>query len=337
MFQSATLKLTGLYLMIIVAISVFFSVNLYHISVRGLENGLQQQEVFIRIQPGFQGNLDLPSLLAEQRETRLTEGKRQIVAELIRSDLLIIILGGIGSYFLARRTLQPVQAAHDAQVRFTADASHELRTPIAAMQTEIEVALRDQKLTQKEATNLLRSNLEELAKLTNLSQGLLQLARDNEKPPLELVRLNGVFKQALERVKKLATAKKIIVYDNLKKEIKFTGNETSLTQLLVILLDNAIKYSPGGSRVTLNARSATKELIITVKDHGIGIKAADLPHIFDRFYRADSSRSKERVEGYGLGLSIAKQIVQSHRGTIAAKSNVGQGSTLTVKLPLTKS
>ena len=111
------------------------------------------------------------------------------------------------------------------------------------------------------------------------------------------------------------------------------GDEKSLTQLLVVLLDNAIKYTDGKSPINLTVKKDTSEINIAVKDGGVGIKKEDLPHIFDRFYRADRSRSKQRVGGYGLGLSIAKRIVTLHNGSIRVESEIGKGSIFTVTLP----
>jgi signal transduction histidine kinase len=330
-FQSATVKLTALYVIVLAVICLFFSVNLYRVSTSELDRGLGQQMLFFQQNPQFQGLLGDDYL--QSRQHQLSEARRHIIVNLVNVDLLIIIIGGIGSYFLARRTLKPIQEAHDAQARFTADASHELRTPIAAMQTEIEVTLRDPKLTKSQAQHQLRSNLEELAKLTYLSEGLLQLARRSELKVTEPVTLRDVFAQATERVRKAAEHRKISIEFSLKKGITVVGDQASLVGLVAILLDNAIKYSPDGTTVTIAAQQKSDEIELTVKDEGVGIEQADLPHIFDRFYRADTSRSKQKVDGYGLGLSIAKQIVEAHHGSISAKSTPGSGSTFIVKLP----
>lgn len=209
-----------------------------------------------------------------------------------------------------------------------------MRTPLAAIQTEVEVALRDPKLDQTMAVNILRSNLEEVAKLKSLSDGLLRLARENGKTlPIESISLEKIIPEAISQVLASAEAKDITIANSVS-DIAVLGDKQNLVELVVILLDNAIKYSDPKTTIKLSARKHGKYVYLAVTDQGQGIKASDLPHIFDRFYRADSSRSKEKVSGYGLGLSIAKKIVDLHQGTIEAKSTPGKGSTFTVRLPI---
>ena len=178
MFHSATLKLTGWYLLILMAISLIFSVVIYNIVSNELGDRLEQlQSRFERsnIAIPFDG-LHNPTYTAF-RIDQDARAKTNLLVSLIYVNLLILATGGAGSYLLARRTLQDIEAAHEAQSRFTSDASHELRTPLAAMRTEIEVALRDKDATKTELRETLESSLEEVNKLTNLSQMLLHLAR----------------------------------------------------------------------------------------------------------------------------------------------------------------
>jgi two-component system sensor histidine kinase CiaH len=329
MFHSATLRLTSLYVLVLAIICLFFSVNLYRVSTRELDIGLGRQMMFLQRAPRFQDLINDDFVF--QRQTQLTEAKRRIIFELVNVDIFIILVGGVGCYFLARRTLRPIQDAHNAQVRFTSDASHELRTPLSVMQTEIEVALRDKNLTLKELKRLLESNLEELSKLTNLSEGLLKLARNGEKLELKKVSLETIVDQAINRVIDSAQKKKITIDNQTTNEPVF-GDEASLIQLVTIILDNAIKYSDQGKKVIITSASADKHTILKFEDQGMGIGQTDLPHIFDRFYRAEESRSKEKIPGYGLGLPIAQKIVVAHGGTIVASSNPDVGSVFTIKL-----
>ena len=182
------------------------------------------------------------------------------------------------------------------------------------------------------AKKKLKSNLEEIGKLERLSSSLLQLARNQDeqhRPLTQTVDIARIAEESVRRVTALADQKKITV-ERTGFDGSILGDGHHLIELFVIALDNAIKYSPEKSTVMFKARSSQKQLIVTVSDHGVGIPEADLPHVFRRFYRADTSRSKQKTEGYGLGLSIAKEIVDRHRGTIAIRSTVGEGTTVTV-------
>jgi two-component system sensor histidine kinase CiaH len=336
MFHKAATKLALLYLTIIMGISFFFSANVYQLSMQELDRGLRRptRGSLLDTLPDNQLPFSLQQWRAQQEE-QYDEARSHIIRRLLAINIFILVGGGFLSYYLAMRTLKPIEEANEAQSRFTADASHELRTPIAAMQSEIEVALMNPKLTLAEAKDKLRSNLEELARLTELSEGLLRLAQlennDLQNQPTSLV---TVAEKALDRTLPLAEKKNILIKNTIANDVSVAGDEASLTEVLVILLDNAIKYSSEKSEITLSADKQQKHVAIHVADHGVGIKATELPHIFDRFYRADTARSKQQARGYGIGLAIAKNIVEAHNGKISANSKPGKGSTFTVILPL---
>lgn len=333
--QSAAFKLTLWYLSIIMVLSILFSVALYNESMAQLTEAANRQRIAIQ-------RLILPPAL-EDRRTEYNQGlleqlesaRNHLVFRLSLLNLITLLLGGGAAYFLARRTLQPIQDALEAQGRFTADASHELRTPLTAMRSEIEVALRDKKLSAAEARELLSSNLEEIAKLENLSASLLRLAQtENNLDPARItaVPVRELFEDAINRHQS-QISKRNITLDVRNGEETIDGDQAALVELIAVLLDNAIKYSPIASTVTLRSEPGTHFTRLSVTDQGLGIKASDIPHIFDRFYRADRSRSKEQVSGYGLGLSIAKRAATLHHGTLSVVSDPGQGTTFTAKLP----
>ncbi len=337
MFHNTTLKLTGVYLAIIMVISLFFSANIYTLATRELDRGFRRQAAVIQqvspTDPFGDGN---PVIY--QRNLAFQNAKDHIKGQLLLVNVLILAGAAVVSYLLARRTLIPIEEAHEAQKRFTADASHELRTPLTAMQTEIEVALRDLKLNKDQAKELLKSNLEELAKLTQLSDGLLRLARlETNTISKKPIRLMPVITEAIKTNQNLADQKHIILEapKDSTESVQVLGNRASLVELLSILINNAIKYSPHKSTVALGYYKHGKEVVINVIDHGAGISPPDLPLIFERFYRADTSRTKQQITGYGLGLSIAKSFAELHGGYITAKSTVGAGSTFQVHLPNT--
>lgn len=332
-FKSAYLKLTAFYVLIAMTISLVFSIYLFNISSQELDRGLGRQTRILRDLPTnqvlpWQSMPDLDQIRAQQ----LQESNDNLKTNLVYFNLLILILSSLTSYFLAKRTLHPIEEMVNAQNRFTADASHELRTPLTAMKTEIEVGLRDKKINLENAKKLLGSNLEELTKLESLSNALLKFSKyqDVRKESFEMLSLEEVIVEAYEKVESLATNKKI-EFENDLKEIIIKGDKRSLVELFVILLDNAIKYSPEKSKIYIKMVDLKKQAIISIRDKGIGIKSSDLPYIFNRFYRADLSRTKEKVDGYGLGLSIAKNIVDLHKGSIEVVSKPGHGSQFIVK------
>lgn len=268
MFHATTLKLTGLYLTIIMVISLLFSVNIYRLSTNELDRGLRHQVDVLQQQPRFRVFVNDPDFL-DQRDQAVDEAHRRVLYRLIYINFVILVAGGCISYYLARRTLAPIEEAHEAQKRFTADASHELRTPLTVMQTEIEVALRNPKLTKYDAKQLLRSNLEELAKLTALSEGLLRLARlESHNLPKVPVSVNEMITEAIDRVLPLAEMKHILLDYQSRGAYAITGDKTSLVELLVILLDNAVKYSPEKSTVLIGERLSGQQIAIRVTDQG---------------------------------------------------------------------
>jgi signal transduction histidine kinase len=226
----------------------------------------------------------------------------------------------------------------DEQNRFVTDASHELNTPITALKTSLEVNLREKKLNLEQAKEVLKSNLEDVNSLQSLSEELMELImyqKQNGNFKIAKVDLSDVVKTAVERVKSLAENKRITIKVNTPKTFMI-GDGKSLKELFVILLDNAIKYTENRSAISLIVKQEDSTIQVVVKDGGVGIKKEDLPHIFDRFYRADHSRTKQKVGGYGLGLSIAKRIVTLHNGSIRVESEIGKGSSFIVTLPKAK-
>lgn len=332
-FHSAALKLTAWYLSLIMIVSIGCSLAIYQLSRDQLINNTRRQVYFFNdvLEPS-----DFRSF-SQLRQRQLEQGLNRLKGNLVFFNTLVLIGGGAAAYALARRTLRPIENSLAAQTRFTGDASHELRTPLTAMQTEIEVALRDKSLTKKDAVELLQSNLEEVAKLKALSEGLLRLASSDTRKPDHKVDLASAAEAAADKWRKAASTKRV----ELKTELNpafIAGDEQALHDMASILIDNAIKYSKEkGGTVSVRTYQDGKESFLEVSDSGQGIEASELPRIFERFYRSDSSRSKLRVQGYGLGLSIAKQIVELHQGSIEVKSSLGKGSVFIVRLPAVKS
>jgi len=321
MFKEARWKLTGWYLLIIMTISISFSTVIF-----GMMN--QEMERFVR-SPRFRWEMVKP----EEVEMTLNEGRTRLMWSLLRINGIILIISGTLGYVLAGKTLSPIQAMLEEQERFVGDASHELRTPLTALKSMLEVGLRDKKMKIKEARKLISESIEETDNLKNLSDSLLELARENgNKIIFEKVKIKEVVIDAIKKTENRALRKKIKIISKIKNSTA-RGNKEKLSEVLVILLDNAIKYSPKNSQIKIVAKEYREQTIIKVIDQGIGIEKKDLPHIFERFYRADIARSHQGENGYGLGLSIAKKIVEEHRGKIIAKSEIGAGSEFKIILP----
>lgn len=337
MFRSARLKLTAWYLLIITFISMSFSLVLYRVVTGEFERFERMQRFRIErrfntqnLPPNFMHRFPLP---VDPELIREIKQRLAFMLMLINGGIFLVA-GGLG-FFLAGRTLAPIKDMVDEQSRFISDASHELRTPLTSLKTAMEVTLRDKKLSIVQAKKLISENINDVNKLQSLSDQLLRLAQ-YEKPngnlPLEKISLTKVIKEAVRKINPLAKQKQISVICNLKN-VEIKGNKESLVDLLVILLDNAVKYSPEAEMIEIAVVKKDGITEISVKDRGIGISKKDLPHVFDRFYRGDLSRSKS---GYGLGLSIAKKIVDIHKGKIKVKSNINQGSAFFVQLPVYK-
>ena len=247
----------------------------------------------------------------------------------------ILVTSAILAYWLAGKTLKPIQTMLSEQEQFISDASHELRTPITVLRTTLEVALRQERLPAAEARKLLKESLDEVIQLQALSGSLLQLQAGTASPDgiPEQLNLAPIIDAVLKKLTPLAAAKKISLTAEQVAEATVIGNSKQLQEIVTILLDNAIKYSGEKSKIHVITQVSKKSVVIAVHDTGIGIAPADLPHIFDRLYRADVARSREHVAGFGLGLSIAQTIAEAHHGKITVKSTVGTGSTFTLTLP----
>ncbi len=339
MFHSARIKLTAWYLLIIMLISVAFSAAIYRVLSNELEQFARMQRVRMERERRLYYGGILPSIPAQDRlvpDPELIEevkGHLKIIL-LVINGLILISAGGIG-YFLAGRTLKPIQEMVDEQKRFIADASHEFRTPLTALKTNIEVTLMDKKFTTHEAKKVLEESLTDINELQSLSDALLRLAQyqqSNTISQFKPISLTEILNESIKKISHIAKQKNITL-DAAVEEQSIVGDDRSLTELLVILLDNAVKYSPKDSKVVISSKKSESHVILQISDEGAGIEEKDLPHIFDRFYRADKSRTKSDMPGYGLGLSIAKQIVRSHHGSIEVKSKIKKGTMFTVTLP----
>ena len=233
--------------------------------------------------------------------------------------------------------LDRLEAAHATQQRFTSDASHELRTPLTVLRGEIEVALRKPR-SAEEYRDVLVSNKEEIERLSRLTENMLALAHVDVGEAIaqrELVNMSELCASMVAKLQNLAAERRITLRheDQTDAPLSVNGDRMALERVMLNLIENAVRYTPGGEDVTVRVSKSPPWIEIQVIDTGGGIAAEHLPHLFERFYRVDKARSRAHG-GSGLGLSIVKALVEAHDGSVSVTSAVGHGSTFTVRLPM---
>jgi signal transduction histidine kinase len=254
-------------------------------------------------------------------------------------DLLAVLLVGgagslaaaaVGGWFLAGKSLAPLRLAFERQQSFVGDASHELRTPLAVIRANAEF-LQSSQPDSVEIADI----VSETDRLSALVDALLALARGEaaDRPARDLFDLGSLVEQACDAMQPLAGEREVGLRVETAHGVHVQGDREQLRQLVVILVDNALRYTPGGGDVEVAVERSGDTATVIVRDTGIGIDQAALGRVFDRFYRADEARNRDSG-GAGLGLAIARQLVEEHGGRISVESRPGRGSTFTVRLPL---
>ncbi|RGN75440.1 sensor histidine kinase [Bacillus cereus] len=269
---------------------------------------------------------------------------RDITAEeeMLNTLFLILVIGcsigslcaiGIG-FFLAGRALVPIQNSWEKQQQFVSDASHELRTPLAVIQSKTDVLFQSPSATIEEKAMDISTISKECRRLSKLVSNLLLLARSDSNQ-IEMDKktfgLDKLLEEIVEPYKEIASYQEKEMILKVERDISFMGDRERIHQMMVILLDNAMKYTNEGGHIQIDCTQTSGSIRIQVKDDGIGVKEDDIPKLFDRFYQGDKARSKS--EGAGLGLSIANWIVEKHYGKISVESQWGEGTCFEVILP----
>lgn len=336
-FKSARIRLTFWYVATIMMLSVIFSAAFYQSATREIQRLINriefEQELEnngVELRP--QGNGPGARMMNTVSLSELKELKQRSLFTLGLLNGVIFLISIGAAHILAGRTLDPIQQMVNEQNNFISNASHELRTPLAILRAQIEASKLKNKFSQKDLSLLLKSNLEEVESLEALTDDLFQITqthKNSQKNKFEVIKVSKIVNSSIGKVKSLAKKKQIKISKSVKdSKVKVIPNK--IVQVLVILLDNAIKYSPEKSNVKVQVTSKLRNVEISISDNGPGISQEDLPHIFERFYRADKSRSD--VEGFGLGLSIAKSIVNQHRGKLSVRNGKSSGSIFTIEL-----
>ena len=325
-YKKATVILTIYYTLSVVLVLVVFNLLVYF-----LFNSNFQESRDEYVEHSLRSE-------SEDREGKYNEEWAEEVQEsftgiLLTSDLIIIFLTLIMAYVLAQKTLTPLEESHKKQIRFTADAAHELRTPLAVMQAGGEVVLRSDRSVD-EYKKFISESLDEVKRLTTLSNNLLFLAR-NDKKKVNLIIKNSftdICRKQVEAMRPYASKKNIVIADSISDSVFVLGDGDDLIRMIVNLLKNAVDYSHKDGEIEVSLKKQNNKAILVIKDFGVGIKESDLGRIFERFYKADDSRTLNSTST-GLGLAIVLEIVKEHKGTIKVDSVLGKETTFTVVLP----
>ncbi len=305
-----------------------------HVNPRGETvappDGIVLRQITQRVQSGDQL---LGYLRVSHPWFEVSKPSRQLIVDLALGISAMLVTVAFVGWLLSGLAMAPVRESYQQLKQFTADASHELRNPIAVIQTNVQVALADPdeqfQRSQLEVVERLTRRLgrlvDDLLFLARQESGLVQVRRDR-------IDLSTLLEQVVEEQQAIAQEKSLtLTYQVPTTNIPIHGDPDQLTRLLTNLIANAIQYTAAGD-ITVTPSTAASQITITVKDTGIGIPPQDLSRIFDRFYRVDPARSRS-AGGSGLGLAIAKVIADNHQGQIALSSIPNQGTTVTLTLP----
>jgi signal transduction histidine kinase len=281
---------------------------------------------------GTAGTVYVAVAVADRLE--LEDQYASLIAAFGAAALAGLLLVAGGGYVLVRQSTAPIERSMAQMRRFMADAAHELRTPITILRTRAEVALGQEREPGRDATTL-AAIAREAARLGGIVGDLLTLARaeTGERPVArEPLFLDDAAAGAVDAARALADNKGVKLEVGAFDEAKIVGDPTLVRQLLLIVLDNAIKFTPASGHVGLNVSTADGRADVIITDTGIGIPADQLPHVFERFYRGDPARRE--ADGAGLGLAIARWIAEAHGARIALSSKPGRGTRVTIAFPL---
>ena len=316
-FFVARLRLTFYYSITAVVILGGSSIILYNTILSNLTESIMNN-IFL--------NPDISSLIIDKAQDILLN-------RFVTIDAIIIFFVVILGFLLTEKTLEPIKLNMEKQKRFIADASHELRTPIAIVISGLEVNLSNKKLDLISARKTLLDTLEEMREFSKLSNDLLNLSKYDTKIQMtfELFSLDEFVKNIIEKNKNLANLKNISIEAKLESDANISGNKIELSRVFFNILDNAIKYSPSGGVIFVSDKVISNKYIITISDSGDGIPKELISKIFDPFFRGDTSRNKS---GAGLGLTLSKKIIENHKGTISIKSEVNKGTNVIISLPI---
>jgi signal transduction histidine kinase len=342
-FRSARWKLTAIYTGILAAIIAVLSLTLYEFHSTDVDRldreGRASVERQQRIAPP-EGEIIGPGLpegegLRSERSADLAEYLRRLARSILLADLVTLTIGAAASAFLASRTLKPIRAAMDAEKQFFVNAAHDLRTPLAVMRSEAEVALRAGTVTPAEARRLVGSSLEEINRMASMVEQVLDLARGGQPGSASAhvpVDLAALVRGMVEKTQARAVERSVRLTVDAPGEATARADPLAVQRAVGNLLENSLAYTPAGGAIEVSVQKAHGHVEVRVDDTGIGISEVDLPHVTEPFFRGDRARSANSG-GAGLGLTIVKSIMDAHGGTLRAARRLSGGTSMTLRFP----
>jgi len=280
-------------------------------------------------------------VVAFASEQYLNQSMTSMMQSLGIASVIALLAFFVLSMFLSRWALGPVQRAWNQQQQFVADASHELKTPLTVIMANNSILMSNPEASVEEQMQWVESTQTEAKMMQGLVNDMLYLARsesEEQQLVMERVDLSDLARSAALQFEAVAFERGITLEDDIADDVAVQGNAEQLNRVLGVLLDNACKYADEGGRVLVTLQRAGAKAQLKVNNTGTPIPPEDLPHLFDRFYRADKARTRDaqtkQAGGFGLGLAIAHNVVSAHGGNIEATSSLSEGTTFTVTLPV---
>jgi signal transduction histidine kinase len=319
-FTATRLRLTGWYLLILAVIIGGLSAVVYHLVLAAQHAELNGVGVRVR----------------ESVADIFAHDEVSLLYQIMAIDIGLLAVAAAGSYFLAGRSLRPIEDAMASQRRFATTASHELRTPLTALQGNLEVALLSPR-TGEQYREVIRQAVDDSAEMGKMVKGLLTLGRDQYEPgvaQLTLVDTSQAVNCAVKEVRPNLERKQQRIEVNLTPDLQIQGYATQIHEVLTNLLDNAIVYTPDGGSIRIATLREGSTAVVMIEDSGVGIARKHLPHLKEPFYRADRHVG-DRIH-VGLGLALAQAIVNRHNGKMNIMSHPGVGTTVRLAFPLAR-
>lgn len=308
---------------------------------------LEQAAAALSDKPDGSGALDAQGLYYAKRQINgstylaftdisATSDWQSLAVTLAAVGLVALVVFFVISVFFSRWALRPVENAWVQQRRFVADASHELKTPLTVILANASILLEHPERSLASQSQWVESTQTEAERMQQLVNDLLLLARLDEgeiEPLRDTVELGDLIEGDLLQFESVAFERNVILHSNIDNEVTLAGDASRLHRLATTLIDNACKYANSGGEVTVELQKTGRAITFAVHNTGPAIAAEDLPHVFDRFYRADKARTRDD-NGYGLGLAIARAVAEEHGGTLTVLSSESEGTTFTATFPL---